>query len=278
VTILRTLRPLVDRFLPSASALYREMRDQRAFARRTPVATAYGINLMGHAGMEAGVFEQRETEVARRLFADADVFVDVGANVGLYTCVARAAGKRVIAVEPLRRNLDYLYANLRANGFDDVEVFPLGLSDAAGLATLFGAATGASLIDGWADAPASLQRIVPLSTLDTLLGDRFPGARLFVKIDVEGTELRVLRGAARTLRRQPAPTWLVEITRGELHPGGANPDFDAVFQLFSQAGYAATSVDAFDQPISLRGDVPELPASAGSNYVFRRSGAADAQQ
>ena len=99
-----------------------------------------------------------------------------------------------------------------------------------------------------------------------------------MKIDVEGTELRVLRGAARTLRRQPAPTWLVEITRGELHPGGTNPDFNAVFQLFYQAGYAATSVDAFDQPISLRGDGPELPVSAGSNYVFRRSGAADAQQ
>jgi FkbM family methyltransferase len=251
VTLFGTLRPVVDRWLPGVSTVYREFRDHRAFLRQSPIPTAYGVKLMGHAGMEAGVFEPRETEVARRRLADADVFVDVGANIGLYTCLARALQKQVIAIEPLPRNLEYLYANLRANGFNDVEVFPLAVGAAPGLATLFGAATGASLIRGWADAPAPMQRTIPLSTLDTLLGDRFHGRRLLIKIDVEGGELGVLTGAVRTLARTPAPVWIVEITAGEMHPGRVNVDRLSVFRLLENAGYRAEPID-------------------GSNYIFER--------
>jgi FkbM family methyltransferase len=271
VALLTPLRPLVDRFFPAWATVYRDARDRRTFARQVPQPTAYGVKLMGHAGMEAGTFEREETDLARRLLQDADVFVDVGANVGLYTCLARAARRRVIAVEPLQRNLDYLYANLRANGFEDVEVFPVGLAEAAGLATLFGGSTGASLIRGWADAPAPLQRTIPLSTLDTLLGDRFAGRRLLIKIDVEGAELGVLRGAARTLARVPAPVWLVEISRGELHPDGVNADLRAAFRAFDDAGYVASAIEDPDRLIPVGADGPVLAADGGSNYLFRES-------
>jgi FkbM family methyltransferase len=270
VPILTPLRPLVDRFFPAWATVYRDVRDRRTFARQSPHPTAYGVRLMGHAGMEAGVFEREETDLARRLLQESDVFVDVGANIGLYTCLARAAHRTVIAVEPLPRNLEYLYANLRANGFEDVEVFPVGLAQAAGLATLFGGSTGASLIRGWADAPAPLQRTIPLSTLDTLLGDRFAGQRLLIKIDVEGAELGVLRGAARTLSRVPAPAWMVEISRGELHPDGVNADLHAVFQLFDEAGYVASSIEGPERIIPVGADGPVLGAGVGVNYLFRR--------
>jgi FkbM family methyltransferase len=269
VVLLASLRPLVDRFLPAWATVYRDVRDRRAFARQAPAPTAYGVKLMGHAGMEAGMFEREETELARRLLEDADVFVDVGANIGLYTCLARAARRTVIAVEPLQRNLDYLYANLRANGFDDVEVFPVGLAQAPGLATLFGGSTGASLIRGWADAPAPLARTIPLSTLDTLLGDRFSGRRLLIKIDVEGAELGVLRGAARTLARVPAPVWLVEISRGELHPDRVNADRRAAFQVFDDAGYAASAIEDPERILPIGAQGPALAADGGSNYLFR---------
>jgi FkbM family methyltransferase len=252
VPILSPFRPLVDRFLPSLSIVYREARDQWTYSRRTPKPTPYGVKLMGHADMESGRFEREETELARRLMLDCDVFVDVGANIGLYTCLACAQHKHAIAVEPLTRNLEYLYANLRANGFDDVEVFPVGLSDSTGLATLFGGATGASLIRGWADAPGPLVRTIPISTLDTLLTERFDGRRLLIKIDVEGAELGVLRGATKTLSRLPPPVWIVEVTRGDLHPGGVNAEYDRVFQRFEAAGYVASSIEG-----------------GGSNYVFR---------
>jgi FkbM family methyltransferase len=268
--MLASLRPLVDRFLPGCATVYREMRDRRTFARQVPRPTAYGVKLMGHAGMESGVFERQETALAQQLLHDTDVFVDVGANIGLYTCLARAARRTVIAVEPLPHNLDYLYSNLRANGFEDVEVFPVGLAQAAGLATLFGGTTGASLIRGWADAPVPLQRTIAVSTLDTLVADRFAGQRLLIKIDVEGAELGVLRGAARTLARVPAPTWLIEISRGELHPDRVNADLVAAFRLFDEAGYVASSVEDHERVIPIGADGPALAADGGSNYLFRK--------
>ena len=52
---------------------------------------------------------------------------------------------------------------------------------------------------------------VAITTLRTLPGDRFDGKELLIKIDVEGAEYGVLRGAERTLTMLPHPTWIVEI-------------------------------------------------------------------
>jgi FkbM family methyltransferase len=259
----------MDRFFPAISAAYRQLRDSAQFQRQRPVSTPYGVRLMGHPQMVSGAFEPQERAVVQRLLQDTDVFVDVGANVGLYTCLARSAGKTVLAIEPLQSNLDYLYANLRANGFDDVEVFPVGLSDRPGLSTLYGMATGASLIRGWAGAPSTLNRTVPLSTLDLLLGERFRDRRLLIKVDVEGAELGVLRGATRTLARVPSPVWLVEVTRGEHHPTAVNEDFSAVFCTFREAGYAAFHVYEPHRQIT-GADGPSPPVAPGSNYIFQR--------
>jgi FkbM family methyltransferase len=269
MSVASVFRPVIDRFFPAISAAYRDLRDAAQLQRQRPAPTPYGVRLMGHPQMVTGTFEAQETAAAQRLLRQIDVFVDVGANVGLYTCLARSAGKTVLAIEPLRRNLDYLYANLRANGFDDVEVFPVGLAGKPGLATLFGMATGASLIQGWAGAPSNLQCTIPLSTLDLVLGERFSGARLLIKIDVEGTELGVLRGAARTLARVPPPVWLVEVTRGEHHPGAVNAEFAAVFRLFRDAGYAAFAVDDPDRPLTVGDGGPSRAPASGSNYIFQ---------
>lgn len=131
-------------------------------------------------------------------------------------------------------------------------------------------ATGASLVRGWAGAPSTVNRTIPLSTLDLLLGERFCDRRLLIKVDVEGAELGVLRGAERTLARVPSPVWLVEVTRGEHHPTAVNKDFAAVFSTFREAGYAAFHVNDPHRQITVRGDGPSASAAPGSNYIFQR--------
>jgi hypothetical protein len=114
--------------------------------------TPLGIKLIGsnsihHLAMQKGTFEPEETVLFKNLFRSADVFVDVGANIGFYTCIARLADKHVVAIEPLQKNLKYLYSNISGNGWNDIEVFPVGLNESPGLATLYGgSSTGASLI------------------------------------------------------------------------------------------------------------------------------------
>jgi FkbM family methyltransferase len=102
--------------------------------------------------MAAGAFETNEIAVFLKHLQNASVCFDIGANIGLYSCLAASQGKQVIAVEPSRSNLDLLYANLGCNGLLDVEVFPLGLSSKGGIKHLFGGGTGASFVSGWAGA------------------------------------------------------------------------------------------------------------------------------
>lgn len=193
--------------------------------------------------MEDGTFEAQETSLLRSLLQQADVFVDVGANIGYFTCLARHSGKKTIAIEPLAENLNVLYANLMINSWNDVEVLPLGLSDKPGVAPLYGGGTGASLLEGWAGASEVWKRTIALTTLDNVLGTRFPGKKLLVKIDVEGAEYGLLRGALATIGMQPKPTWLIEICLTE-NQSGVNPDFRAIFDLFWDNGYEATNPGA----------------------------------
>src|ERR1035437_648374 len=98
----------------------------------------------------------------------ASTCIDIGANIGLYTCLAAAQGKHVVAIEPLSVNLTALYRNLLCNDFLDVEVFPVGLSGKAGIKRLFGGNTAASFVPGWAGASDKRNELVPVSALDLI--------------------------------------------------------------------------------------------------------------
>jgi FkbM family methyltransferase len=242
--------------------------------RMTPLGfKLIGSNSIHHVAMQEGTFEPEETILFKEHFQGADVFVDVGANIGFYTCLARLADKHVIAVEPLPKNLEYLYANILGNDWNDVEVFPVGLSNSPGLATLYGgSSTGASLIGNWAGASQLFRRIISVSTLDILLGVRLAGKKILIKIDVEGAEYPVLLGATNVMRMQPKPTWVVEICLNEFHPDGMNPNFQDTFNLFWQYGYEARTADKSNQLIQ-RADVDRWVKngrcdSGAINYKF----------
>jgi FkbM family methyltransferase len=284
--MLRRIKLHLKRY-PSLVALYRLVRPSFVVSdwwnthfskRRNVVLTPLGFKLVSsnyaaNRDMQAGTFEVEETEIIRRHLGSAEVFVDVGANIGLYTCVARAEGKYVIAVEPQPRNLECLYAGLLANGWTDTEVYPLGLGDRYGVVTLYGASgPSASLLSGWATFSDRFRQTISLTTLDTLVSNRFDGKKLLIKIDVEGAEYGVLKGAERTLTMLPRPTWVVEVCLNEFHPAGLNPDYSATFDLFWSLGYEARTADRRNLLITssdIRGWIAAKRSSLnGLNYIF----------
>jgi FkbM family methyltransferase len=195
--------------------------------------------------MAAGGFEPEETKVVRRLMADVDVLVNIGANVGYYCCHALSMGKPVIAFEPNTRNLHYLLKNIQNNGWSSkAEVFPVALGAGADILQMWGGSTGASLVKGWAAIPASYVTQVPILSLDRVLGDTLRGKKALILVDIEGAEFMMLQGANQVLINEPRPIWLVEIASTEHQPAGvATNPYAKTFELFFAQGYRAFTAD-----------------------------------
>ena len=70
--------------------------------------------------MQSGQFEVEETRIVHELLGDVDVLINIGANIGYYCCIALERKKRVIAFEPLPRNLEFLMKNVTLNGMEDL--------------------------------------------------------------------------------------------------------------------------------------------------------------
>ncbi|MBK7875221.1 MAG: FkbM family methyltransferase [Planctomycetes bacterium] len=199
-------------------------------------------------------FLGRYYELETQLFLSAalrpgDVFVDVGANIGMITLLGAhrvgppESGGRVISVEPNPVPADRLRRVLAANGLKHVDVREVGLSDREDVLELrvVGAHTGAgsfAAVDAGSEREVSFARRVPVLRGDDLLADvrGAAGAAWTIKIDVEGFECRVLRGLERTLREH-RPALLTEAIEPQLVRAGAS--LRELFALLVGQGYRA---------------------------------------
>jgi FkbM family methyltransferase len=242
--------------------------------------TPYGFKLTArknsaNRAMLRGTFEPEEAKAMQRYLPQVEIFVDVGANIGFYGCLAMKSGKYSILIEPQPGNLKCLWANLLSNGWQDrAEVYPLGLGASPGIQMLYGASgPSASLIPKWAQYSDRFKRIISVTTLDIILGQRFINKRLLIKIDVEGYEYHVLKGSLKTMTLSPRPIWLIEICLSEYHPSGLNPNYKATFGLFWENGYEARTADS--RNLLIRPDdvdkwwAKKQSESGTINYIFR---------
>jgi FkbM family methyltransferase len=159
-----------------------------------------------------GLYDRRELELVREHLRDGD-FVDVGAHVGLYTvAAARATSGRVLAFEPNPAARAQLVGNVRLNACTNVVVVPKAAAAAPGRAQLHVPATpdpSFSSLDAGRFAEGEPVD-VEVTTVDAEVEAH--GLRpAVVKVDVEGGELDVVAGMARTLAKH-RPTLLVEVS------------------------------------------------------------------
>ena len=274
MAMIEFIKKTLKHLAPELVAAYHQFRSSREMRKYKAKKTPHGFSLSGHGAMQDGAFEPVESDLLIRHFSTADVFVDIGAHIGYFTCLARSHKLRVVSVEPHPNNLKYLYSNILQNGWEDVEVLPIGLSSKPGLASLYGGGTGASFLPRWSGNSEVWKETVPVSTLDSVLGSRFSGKKLVIKIDVEGHEYDVLAGAAQTLDLRPSPVWMVEICLTEHHPDGMNPKFVEIFELFWSRGYTARTVEGQPRIVS-KSDVVSWVGQGRKddkviNYEFQR--------
>ncbi|MBS9475706.1 FkbM family methyltransferase [Ancylobacter radicis] len=164
-----------------------------------------------------------ELHYLQKFVRPGDVFVDVGANIGLFTLKAAPHAARVVAVEPGEAAGSQLASNIALNGFGHVTVVRKALSDAPGKAALFHNPLGDdpqafSLLSDGSDAGSEL---VELTTLDLLVAEQKLARVDCIKIDVEGAEGQVLAGATQTLERD-RPTVIFEMNCPTLDKAGGD--------------------------------------------------------
>ncbi len=150
----------------------------------------------------------------RRFCRPGDTVVDVGANIGEWTLqMADAVGPsgRVIAIEPVPHLAEALQKSALANNMRQVSIAAVALSESEGQAefSVERANTGGSRLGRYCrDGEAFDSITVRLETLDGLLARSAIGRVDFIKVDVEGFELEVLRGAHATLAKHRPPMYL----------------------------------------------------------------------
>jgi FkbM family methyltransferase len=164
-----------------------------------------------------GSFDKAECDFLARLLQPGMTVLDIGAHHGYYTLLASqrvGASGRVFAFEPSPRERRKLTWHLRWNRCSNVEVLDVALGAESGQAELFLAAgreTGCNSLRPPAVRGTPKKIGVPVETLDNFLSRRSVEHVDFLKLDVEGAELSVLRGAEDLLSRAPRPVMLVEI-------------------------------------------------------------------
>lgn len=187
-----------------------------------------------------------------------DLFVDVGANYGTHSLLFLSAGVRTLSFEPNDACHPYFAEACAENGFC-ADVQPVALGDTPGEITLSFPAgqtwlgsIDADVVARLGSAGALETRHVQVRRLDEY-ADAFIGKRVLLKIDAEGHELAVLRGAQRVLREH-RPHVLFESL--------PESDRGALFDLFARAGYNLAPLTNDEGPASLsRGEFVRAPVS-----------------
>jgi len=182
-----------------------------------------------------GLMEFKDMAFALHLLRPADLFVDIGANVGSYTLLAAgSANARCLTFEPVPQTFKRLVETIVLNKLTDIV-----WSRNVALASPEKAATGRRLpFSADRDCTNSFVEegyegqvtYVNVETLDSECANLSP---VLIKIDVEGFERDVLMGSKATLRKE---SMLALITEGQTHE---------VNSLLREAGYLDISYDPF---------------------------------
>jgi FkbM family methyltransferase len=150
----------------------------------------------------AAGYEPHVSRVLHQLLQPGDIFVDVGANIGVHvTDAARIVGAHghVVAVEPNTENCRLLLLTAEKNNLHNITLIPSALSDSgewAWFSTHIGS-NGGLMASENATIANGFGFIVPIRRLD----DVAPSKTKLIKVDVEGAEISVLRSGLETLHR-----------------------------------------------------------------------------
>ena len=237
-----------------------------------------------HGALDANGFHEPETTVLiASVLKPGDTFIDVGAHVGYFSVLAASlvgAGGQVVSFEPEPGNYAQLIEHIRLNGLTQVLPIHCALGAQEGVLDLHINADndgGHALWDVRLHPSNERSRATPRShpvfvaTLDRVLGAVGPGRVKAIKIDVEGNEHAVLRGARHTLETHRVPFVIAEVNRTGLELLGTSEGGLRAFM--TMLGYETWLLRAGDPPLQRLAPGETVAGGFVFNLLFRRPGA-----
>lgn len=197
----------------------------------------------------SGLYEPCSAYFLRCMLRDGDTFVDVGANIGLFSMLAsRWVGPhgRVIAFEPSRRECERLRYHVSHNSLANVEVVQAAAGDHEGTAVLHVADAhhaGLNTFEEqfvYSNVEEAYTEVVPVTRIDGLVFGRSLSRVHAMKIDVEGGEHAVVAGARQTIARD-RPALLLEVAGAASSPD--HPGRLGIETFLGSLGYGFAAVD-----------------------------------
>ena len=191
----RLLRALISHLIPTGLALpvIRGPLRGRKWIAGAAAGAGKGLSVIVNQS------EPEQLRLAMDLFPANGIAFDIGANVGLYSLLLSAKADKVVAFEPYARNIRYLVRTLAINDVHNVVIVPCAVADSPGMQAFD---PGQNCAMG--HLCGSGGQVVACITCDDF-SKQFGLVPDLIKIDVEGAEELVLRGARELLsRRRPA--------------------------------------------------------------------------
>lgn len=208
------------------------------------VADPHDQHLVPYTLLNFEAYDETELALLLKIMVPDALIFDVGANCGWYSLVLGRSlpNAQIHAFEPIPHTCQILSRNLELNGLDHVTVHPIGLSDIGGAREFLYTpqCSGATSLQLTGQPGEVFTVPVVTKTLDEFCGHEnlIPD---FIKCDVEGAELLVLRGGERTLSEYK-PILLLELLRKWAAKFHYHPN--EVLDLLSRYGYRCYTFNA----------------------------------
>ena len=172
----------------------------------------FRLNARDQTAVLFGTYEHTNVLFLLKHISERTIFWDIGAYIGYFTCIMsrRLVKGSVISVEPLPQNIALLRQHIQLNNLKNVIIVEKALSSSQGSASFL--MPESSQEGRLVDNLESLQEkmiSVSVTTIDTLVESGVPIPDI-LKIDAEGEEGRILKGARAVLERR-RPSFLIEI-------------------------------------------------------------------
>jgi len=227
--------------------------------------------------MVTGRYEPFTMDLFKKSIKPTMVILDIGAHIGIYTiCAACRLGSegKVYAFEPDPRNLPFLEANIKKNGFADrVTVIPKAVSSQTTKTSFYLAEnTGVSSIFGKNDKTKTETHVEMIALDDFLEESVIPDV---IKIDIEGAEFLALEGMKRVISRANSKLVIfIELNPYALSFSGSS--CDTLVKLLDDIGFEIKLIDEEncrleEIPSDLPGKIANTWGGYANLYCVRRS-------